>query len=417
MNREDINNLLENCEKEVFEQFRKIDKIKEHNQEKVLNAFQKNKIGAEHFFTVSGYGHDDLGREAIDKVFADAFHAEKAIVRNHFVSGTHTLACALFGNLRYGETLISVAGKPYDTMEEVIGTRGDKRASLIGHGVNYAEIPLKNDYELDFDLIAKTLNEKTNMILIQRSRGYSLRKSISVEEIKEVTKIAKKANPECICFVDNCYGEFVEKLEPTDVGADIIAGSLIKNPGGGIVEAGGYIAGKEYFVEQAAMRLTAPGIGSEGGAMLNQSRLILQGFFMAPSVVSEALKGAVLSAKVFEVVGFKSTPKFDAERTDIIQTIAFGEEQPLLDFCKALQFNSPIESYLTPVPDVVPGYDTKLIMAGGSFIEGSTIELSADGPLRPPYAAYMQGGLNYAHVKIALKGVLNEIFNSEDKND
>jgi len=416
MNREEINNLLESCEQAVSAQFRTIDKIKEHNQEKVLNAFQKNKIGAEHFFTVSGYGHDDLGREAIDKVFADAFNAEKAIVRNHFVSGTHTLACALFGNLRYGETLISVAGKPYDTMEEVIGTRGDKRASLIGHGVKYAEIPLKNDYELDFDLIAKTLNKDTNMILIQRSRGYSLRKSICIDEIKEVVKIAKKANPDCICFVDNCYGEFVEKIEPTDVGADLIAGSLIKNPGGGIVEAGGYIAGKEYYVEQAAMRLTAPGIGSEGGAMLNQSRLILQGFFMAPSIVSEAVKGAVLAAKVFESVGFKSTPKFDTPRTDLIQTIEFGEAEPLIDFCRALQFNSPVESYLTPIPDTVPGYDDKLIMAGGSFIEGSTIELSADGPVRPPYAAYMQGGLNYAHVKIALKGVLNEIFNPEVKN-
>lgn len=416
MNREEIYNLLEKSEQAVLNQFKRIDKVKEHNQEKVLNAFQKNKIGAEHFFTVSGYGHDDIGREAIDKVFADAFHAQKAIVRNHFVSGTHTLACALFGNLRYGETLVSVAGKPYDTMEEVIGTRGDKRASLIGHGVNYKEIPLKNDYELDFDLIAKTLDASTNMILIQRSRGYSLRKSICIEEIKEVVKIAKKANPDCICFVDNCYGEFVEEIEPTDVGADLIAGSLIKNPGGGIVEAGGYIAGKEYFVEQAAMRLTAPGIGSEGGAMLNQSRLILQGFFMAPSIVSEALKGAVLAAKVFEEVGFKSTPKFDAYRTDLIQTVEFGEAQPLIDFCKALQFNSPIESYLTPIPDTVPGYDDKLIMAGGSFIEGSTIELSADGPVRPPYAAYMQGGLNYAHVKIALKGVLNEIFNPEVKN-
>ncbi len=416
MNKEQITELLEKCEETVFEQFRRIDKIKETNQEKVLNAFQKNKVGAEHFFTVSGYGHDDMGRETIDKVYANIFRAERAIVRNHFVSGTHTLACALFGNLRHGESLISVAGAPYDTMEEVIGTRGDRRASLIGHGVSYAEVPLKNDYELDFDAISKTIKSDTNMILIQRSRGYSLRKSITIEEIKETVKLVKKINPDCICFVDNCYGEFVEEIEPTDVGADLIAGSLIKNPGGGIVEAGGYIAGREYFVEQAAMRLTAPGIGSEGGAMLNQSRLILQGIFMAPSIVSEAVKGAVLAAKVFEEVGFISTPKFDAKRTDIIQTITFGEKQPLIDFCKALQFNSPVESYLTPIPDEVPGYDDKLIMAGGSFIEGSTIELSADGPVRPPYAAYMQGGLNYAHVKIALKGILNEIFNSEVKN-
>lgn len=417
MNEEQIYNLLESCEDKVYGQFRKIDKIKERNQEKVLSAFQKNKVGAEHFFTVSGYGHDDMGRETIDKVFADVFHSEKAIVRNHFVSGTHTLACALFGNLRHGETLISLAGAPYDTMEEVIGTRGDKRASLIGHGVNYKEVPLKNDYELDFDAIANTVTADTNMVLLQRSRGYSLRKSISVDEIKETVKLVKKINPECIFFVDNCYGEFVEEAEPTDVGADLVAGSLIKNPGGGIVECGGYIAGREYFVEQSAMRLTAPGIGSEGGAMLNQSRLILQGLFMAPSVTSEAVKGAILAAKVFEEVGFVSTPKFDAHRTDIIQTITFGEKQPLLDFCKALQFYSPVESYLTPIPDEVPGYDDKLIMAGGSFIEGSTIELSADGPVRPPYAAYMQGGLNYAHVKIALKGILREIFAKEEKND
>ena len=417
MNREEINNLLDNCEREVTAQFQAIDKIKEINQEKVLNAFQKNKIGAEHFYTVSGYGHDDIGRIALDRVFADTFHAEKAIVRNHFVSGTHALACALFGNLRYGESLIYISGRPYDTLEEVIGIRGDKRASLIGHGVKYNEVPLKNDYELDFDLIAKTVKPTTNMVALQRSRGYSLRKSICIDEIKEAVRIVKSINPDCIFFTDNCYGEFAEELEPTDVGADIIAGSLIKNPGGGIVEAGGYIAGREYFVEQAAMRLTAPGIGSKGGAMFNQHRLIFQGLFMAPGVVAEALKGAILAAKVFEEIGFQSTPKFDEKRTDIIQTITFGSPEPLINFCKALQFNSPVESYLTPVPDEVPGYDDKLIMAGGTFIEGSTIELSADGPLRPPYSAYMQGGLNYAHVKIALREILNEIFNTEVKNE
>ena len=401
--------IVNNAEAKVKKYFELVDEIKEYNQEKVLKTFCKNKIGLEHFSTVSGYGHDDMGREALDNVFADIFKAEKAVVRNHFVSGTHTLACCLFGNLRYGEKLVSVAGKPYDTMEEVIGTRGDKRASLIGHGILYDEVDLINETDVDFEGIRNKVDDKTNMVLIQRSRGYSLRKSLNIETIKKIIEIVKSKNPKCICFVDNCYGEFVEKFEPLEVGADLIAGSLIKNPGGGIVEAGGYIAGKEEYVNQAAYRLTAPGIGSEGGAMLNQSRLIFQGIFMAPSIVSEAVKGAILASQVFEDIGFISTPKPYEIRTDLIQTIKFGAAEPLIEFCKTLQSFSPIESYLTPVPDEVPGYDDKLIMAGGSFIEGSTLELSADGPVREPYAVYMQGGLNYAHVKIALKGIVEKL--------
>ena len=401
--------IVNNAEAKVKKYFELVDEIKEYNQEKVLKAFCKNKIGLEHFSTVSGYGHDDMGREALDNVFADIFKAEKAVVRNHFVSGTHSLACCLFGNLRYGEKLVSVAGKPYDTMEEVIGTRGDKRASLIGHGILYDEVDLINETDVDFEGIRNKIDDKTNMVLIQRSRGYSLRKSLNIETIKKIIEIVKSKNPKCICFVDNCYGEFVEKFEPLEVGADLIAGSLIKNPGGGIVEAGGYIAGKEEYVNQAAYRLTAPGIGSEGGAMLNQSRLIFQGIFMAPSIVSEAVKGAILASQVFEDIGFISTPKPYEIRTDLIQTIKFGAAEPLIEFCKTLQSFSPIESYLTPVPDEVPGYDDKLIMAGGSFIEGSTLELSADGPVREPYAVYMQGGLNYAHVKIALKGIVEKL--------
>ena len=404
------NNIVQNAEVKVRQYFERIDEIKEYNQEKVLKAFYKNKIGLEHFASVSGYGHDDMGREALDKVFADVFRAEKAVVRNHFVSGTHTLACCLFGNLRHGEKLISVAGTPYDTMEEVIGTRGDKRASLIGHGVLYDEVPLINGLDVDLEGIRNKVDETTNMVLIQRSRGYSLRKSLTIDTIRQIVEIVKSKNSKCICFVDNCYGEFVEKLEPLEVGADLIAGSLIKNPGGGIVEAGGYIAGKEEYVDQAAYRLTAPGIGAEGGAMLNQLRLIFQGIFMAPSVVSEAVKGAVLASQVFEDMGFISTPKPHEIRTDLIQTIKFGAPEPLIEFCKTLQSYSPIESYLTPIPDEVPGYDDKLIMAGGSFIEGSTLELSADGPVRPPYAVYMQGGLNYAHVKIALKGIVDNLL-------
>lgn len=404
-----MNKIIEQAEEKVQEYFKRVDKIKEYNQQKVLEAFRKNKIGLEHFATVSGYGHDDMGREALDKTFADVFKAEAAIVRNHFVSGTHAIACALFGNLRHGEKLVSVVGTPYDTMEEVIGTRGNYRASLMGHGVLYEEIPLVNNQDVDFEKLEKTIDKSVNMVTIQRSRGYATRKSLNIETTKKVIDIVKSKNPNCICFIDNCYCEFVEEKEPLEIGADLIAGSLIKNPGGGIVETGGYIAGKQEYVEQAAYRLTAPGIGTEGGAMLNQTRLIFQGLFMAPSIVSEAIKGAILASQVFEDIGFISTPKPQVPRTDLIQTIEFGKPEPLLAFCKALQHNSPIESYLTPVPDEVPGYDDKLIMAGGSFIEGSTIELSADGPLRPPYAAYMQGGLNYAHVKIALDGVLKEL--------
>lgn len=407
MNNTQIN--FKTIEKQLAEQFDILDEIRDFNQKKVLDAFVQNKVAPEHFYTVSGYGHDDLGREVLDKVYARVFKAEKAIVRNHFVSGTHTLACCLFGNLRAGEKLISVAGGPYDTMQEVIGTRGDKRASLMGHGVLYEEIPLKNGMDVDFDLLEKTIDKTCNMVLIQRSRGYSLRRSLDISTIEKIIHIVKSKNPDCICFVDNCYGEFTEMREPIEVGADLIAGSLIKNPGGGIVEAGGYIAGREDLVEQAAMRLTAPGIGSEGGAMLNQSRLIFQGFFMAPSIVSDAVKGAVLAAKIFEEIGYISTPKFDEKRTDIIQTITFNAQKPLEDFCKTVQELSPINSYVTPIPDDIPGYEDKVIMAGGTFIEGSTIELSADGPIRPPYAVYMQGGLNYAHVKIVLQSILDKI--------
>src|SRR5574344_783452 len=396
-------------EKKLAEQFEQVDEIRDFNQKKVLEAFVENRVAAEHFMTVSGYGHDDLGRDVLDKVFAQVFKAEKAVVRNHFVSGTHALACCLMGNLRAGEKLISVAGAPYDTMQEVIGTRGDKRASLMGYGVLYDEVPLKNGMEIDFELLEKKIDKSVNMVLIQRSRGYSLRKSLSVEVIAKIINIVKSKNSDCICFVDNCYGEFVEKAEPIEAGADLIAGSLIKNPGGGIVEAGGYIAGKTKYVEQAEQRLTAPGIGREGGAMLNQSRLIFQGLFMAPSVVSDALKGAILAARIFEEIGYISTPKYFEPRADIIQTITFNAPKPLEDFCKTLQFLSPVNSYVTPIPDDVPGYEDKLIMAGGSFIEGSTIELSADGPMRPPYAVYMQGGLNYAHIKIVLEAILDKV--------
>lgn len=409
---ENSKNIIKNAEKSLQKEFEVIEEIRDFNQEKVLNAFIENRVAPEHFYTVSGYGHDDLGREVLDKVFASVFKTEKALVRIHFASGTHTLACALFGNLKYGDKLLSVAGTPYDTMQEVIGTMGDeetKRASLIGNGVLYEEVPLLNDTDIDFKKLEQMVDSSTTMVLIQRSKGYSTRKSLSLDVIEQICKVVKAKNPEIICFVDNCYGEFVDYKEPTEVGADLMAGSLIKNAGGGIVEAGGYIAGKELYVERAANRLTAPGIGSEGGAMFNQHRLIFQGLFMAPSVVADAVKGAVLAAKIFEEIGYNSSPKYDEKRTDIIQNITFGAPEPLEKFCRTIQSLSPVNGYVTPVPEYIPGYEDKVIMAGGTFVEGSTIELSADGPMRAPYVAYMQGGLNYSHVKIALTKFLEKI--------
>lgn len=401
--------LINKAEKKVSELFREMELIRDLNQEKVLRAFQDNRVGEEHFYTVSGYGHDDLGREIIDKIYAQVFNCEKAIVRNHFVSGTHALACAFFGILRHGDRLLSVAGRPYDSLEEVIGLRGNKKSSLKGHGVDYTEVPLINDSDIDLEKLSEEVDETTTMAFIQRSRGYSLRKPLDIENIAEIIKIIKRKNPKCICFVDNCYGEFTEALEPTEVGADLTAGSLIKNPGGGIVETGGYIAGREEYVNLAAERLTAPGIGSKGGAMLNQSRLILQGLFMAPSVVHEALKGSVLASQVFMDNGFYTMPLPDEIRTDIVQAIIFNDRDKLINFCKTVQGYSPVDSYLTPMPDAVPGYEDEIIMAAGTFIEGSTIELSADGPLREPYVAYMQGGLNYAHVKLVLNAILSNL--------
>lgn len=406
--------IIKQAEKAIRNEFERIEDIRDFNQEKVLNAFIENKVAPEHFYTVSGYGHDDLGREVLDKVFADVFKAEKALVRIHFASGTHTLACCLFGNLKYGDKLISVAGAPYDTMQEVIGTAGDdltKEDSLIGNGVLYDEVPLKNGTDIDFEKLDEMIDKTVKMVLIQRSKGYSTRKSLSIETIGKICEIVKKNNPNCICFVDNCYGEFVDTKEPLEVGADLIAGSLIKNPGGGLVEAGGYIAGKAKFVDKCANRLTAPGIGSEGGAMFNQHRLIFQGLFMAPSVVCDAVKGAVLAAKIFDEIGYDSYPKYNEKRTDIIQNITFGSPEPLEHFCRTIQSLSPINGYVTPIPEYIPGYEDQVIMAGGTFIEGSTIELSADGPMRAPYVAYMQGGLTYAHVKIALRKILDKVAN------
>lgn len=403
---------IREAEKAISEQIKRIEDIRDFNQRKVLKAFVDNHVAPEHFYTVSGYGHDDLGREVLDKVYAQIFCAEKAIVRNHFATGTHTLACALFGNLHVGDKLVAVAGTPYDTMREVIGLTGcelSKKNSLIGNGIIYDEVPLLNGDDIDFETLKEKIDDETTMVLIQRSRGYDTRKSLTIDVIEHICQVVKSKNPNCICFVDNCYGEFAEKKEPLEVGADLIGGSLIKNPGGGIVECGGYIAGKEELVEASAIRLTAPGVGSESGAMLNQHRLIFQGLFMAPSIVADVIKGMTLASKVFEDMGFISSPRYDAVRTDIIQIITFNAPEPLIEFCKTVQSLSPVNGYVTPVPELIPGYVDDVIMAGGTFIEGSTIELSADGPIRPPYAVYMQGGLNYAHIKIAVEEIYRRL--------
>ncbi len=403
---------IKKAELAIKKQIEEIEEIRDYNQKKVLKAFVDNHVAPEHFYTVSGYGHDDLGREVLDKVYAQVFCGEKAIVRTHFATGTHTLACALFGNLHAGDKLISVAGTPYDTMREVIGLTGDelsKKNSLIGNGILYEEIPLLNGNDIDFETLEKKIDDTVTMVTIQRSRGYDTRKSLTIDVIERICKTVKSKNPNCICFVDNCYGEFAEKREPLEVGADLMGGSLIKNPGGGLVECGGYIVGKSELVEAAAIRLTAPGVGSEAGAMLNQHRLIFQGLFMAPSIVADVIKGMTLAAKVFEDMGFVSSPKYDDKRTDIIQIITFNAPEPLIEFCKTVQSLSPVNGYVTPVPELIPGYQDDVIMAGGTFIEGSTIELSADGPIRPPYAVYLQGGLNYAHIKIAIEEIYRRL--------
>ncbi|MNR92930.1 Methionine gamma-lyase [compost metagenome] len=379
------------------------------NQKKVLQAFRDHQIGEHHFAGTTGYGHGDLGREALEAVFAQIVGAEAALVRQQFASGTHALAVALFGALRPGDELLSIAGAPYDTLEEVIGLRGENQGSLMEWGVTYRELPLTPEGRVDMEAIPSALRPETKVVTIQRSRGYDWRPSLRIAEIAEIIRRVKAERPDIICFVDNCYGEFTETQEPPEVGADLIAGSLIKNPGGGIVPMGGYVAGRADLVHRAACRLTAPGIGREGGASLDMNRLLFQGLFLAPNVVSEALKGATLAARLFHDLGYPVDPAWDAPRTDIIQAVKLGSAEKLVALCRGIQEWSPVNSYVRPDPDIVPGYADNVVMAGGTFIEGSTLELSADGPLREPYVAYLQGGLTYSHCRIALEAVLERM--------
>ena len=400
---------LQEAEQALFQIFSGIDATVKQNLQRVLKAFRSHRVGVHHFAGVTGYGHDDLGRETLDGVFAEVVGAEAAAVRVQFVSGTHAIACALFGILRPGDEMLAVAGSPYDTLEEVIGLRGQGQGSLLEFGISYRELPLTREGSLDWQALSSTISAKTRLVFIQRSCGYSWRSSLSISEIEKIVAIVKHQNPSTICFVDNCYGEFVENCEPTAVGADLMAGSLIKNPGGTIVPAGGYVAGRADLVEAATCRLTAPGIGSSGGATFDLNRLLFQGLFMAPGFVGEAKKGNHLTAYVFYKLGYRVNPIPLARRRDVIQAIEFGSAEKLIAFCRAVQQNSPVGSYLDPVPAPMPGYESQLVMAGGTFIDGSTSEFSADGPLRPPYVAFCQGGTHWTHVAIALEAAIDAV--------
>jgi cystathionine beta-lyase family protein involved in aluminum resistance len=374
--------------------------------ERVLAAFAAERLGTHHFASVSGYGHGDLGREVLDRVFARVLGAEAAAVRLQFVSGTHAIAAALFGVLRPGDRLLSITGRPYDTLEEVIGLRGSGQGSLAEFGIHYDELALQADGAVDEDGLAAALTPPTRLVLIQRSCGYSWRPSLPVATIGRLVERVKQLQPGCLCFVDNCYGEFVEALEPPAVGADLIAGSLIKNAGGTIAPTGGYVAGGAEWVERACCRLTAPGIGSEGGTGFDLYRLLFQGLFLAPQMVGEALIGAELVASVFSALGYAVQPLVGGGRSDVIQAVRFGAPEPLIQVCRAFQACSPVGAYLDPVPAPMPGYASELVMAGGSFIDGSTSEFSADAPLREPYVLFAQGGTHRAHVELALERAL-----------
>lgn len=370
--------------------------------EKVLSSFAQEGLGSHHFASSTGYAHDDLGRDLIDRVFANIFGAEKAAVRMQFVSGTHAIAAALFGVLRPGDSLLSLTGNPYETLEEVIGIRGSNKGSLIDFGIKYDQLSILNEGNFDFSELEGKLESPIRMVLLQRSCGYSWRPSLSINAIKETCEFIHSRQPNCICFVDNCYGEFVEEIEPTEVGADLIAGSLIKNPGGTIVPTGGYVAGRSELVEQACCRLTAPGIGSKAGMGFDLNRYVLQGLFLAPQMVAESLIGADLMAAVFNEFGFEVLPRAGDQRCDVIQAIRLGTPEALKVVCEAFQSCSPVGSFLKPIPSNSPGYSRELIMAGGTFIDGSTSEFSADAPLIPPYNLFVQGGSHRSHIKIAL---------------
>ena len=398
-------------EEHLKERFEEIDKLAEFNQMKVIKAMQDNRVSDIHFAATTGYGYNDLGRDTLEAVYASAFHGESALVRPQLTCGTHALAVALASNLRPGDELLSPVGKPYDTLEEVIGIR-DSVGSLKEYGVSYRQVDLLQDGSFDFENIRKAINEKTKLVTIQRSKGYATRPTLSVARIGELISFIKSIKPEVICMVDNCYGEFVETIEPTDVGADMIVGSLIKNPGGGLAPIGGYIVGRKDCIERAAYRLSAPGLGKEVGASLGLNQSFYQGFFLAPTVVAGALKGAVFAANIYEKLGFDVIPNGTESRHDIIQAITFGKPEGVIAFCQGIQAAAPVDSYVAPEPWDMPGYDAPVIMAAGAFVQGSSIELSADGPIKPPYAVYFQGGLTWYHAKLGILMSLQKLVDA-----
>ena len=405
---EEVYALGEAVLKDLEPRFNAIDKIAEYNQNKVLLAMQKNRVDAACMQSSTGYGYDDIGRDKLERVYADVFHTEAALVRPQITCGTHALAIALSANLLPGDEMLSINGRPYDTLEEVIGIR-DAACSLKEYGVTYSEVELDANGEFDLENIKKAINAKTKLIEIQRSKGYKTRPTFSVEQIGEAIKFVKSVKPDVIVMVDNCYGEFVETIEPSDVGADMTVGSLIKNPGGGLAPVGGYIAGRKDLVDRCAYRLSAPGLGQEVGATIGVLPRFYQGLFLAPTVTAGALKGAIFAANCFEKFGYKTVPKGSDERYDIIQAVELKSEKAMVAFCKGIQSAAPVDSYVTPVPGDMPGYESKVIMAAGAFVQGSSIELSADGPIREPYAVYFQGGLTFYHAKLGILRALEEM--------
>ena len=395
--------------KELKQRFEEIDERAEYNQLKVLKAMQENQVSEACLLGTTGYGYNDIGRDTLEAVYASVFHTEDALVRPQITCGTHALALALMSNLRPGDELLSPVGKPYDTLEEVIGIR-DSKGSLKEYGISYKQVDLLEDGSFDYDNIAKAINEKTKLVTIQRSKGYQTRPTLSVTRIGELITFIKNIKPDVICMVDNCYGEFVEDIEPSDVGADMVVGSLIKNPGGGLAPIGGYIAGKKECVENAAYRLTSPGLGKEVGASLGVLSSFYQGLFLAPTVTAGALKGAIFAANLYERLGFGVVPNGSESRHDIIQAVTFGHAEGVIAFCQGIQAAAPIDSYVTPEPWDMPGYDAQVIMAAGAFVSGSSIELSADGPIKPPYAVYFQGGLTWQHAKFGILKSLQSII-------
>ena len=406
---EDVVKFGEEILESLKERFQKIDEVAEYNQLKVMQAMQENRVSEACLLGTTGYGYNDIGRDTLEQVYASVFHTEDALVRPQITCGTHALALALMSNLRPGDELLSPVGKPYDTLEEVIGIRPSK-GSLKEYGISYRQVDLLPDGAFDYEAIRKAINEKTRLVTIQRSKGYQTRPTLSVERIGELIRFVKQQKPDVICMVDNCYGEFVETIEPSDVGADMVVGSLIKNPGGGLAPIGGYIAGRKDCVENAAYRLTSPGLGKEVGASLGILSAFYQGLFLAPTVTAGALKGAVFAANVYEKVGFAVVPDGKESRHDIIQAVTFGTPEGVIGFCQGIQAAAPVDSFVTPEPWDMPGYDSQVIMAAGAFVSGSSIELSADGPITPPYAVYFQGGLTFPHAKLGILKTLQNLL-------